>query len=173
MESAGGILEDAVLRNHLQTVEWFLLRGAAANAVYATGESALTLAAAADAIGMCELLLHFGADVNLTNHYNQNALHCAAWKRNASICALLLDECAVMVEQDMTYNTPLSHAADSRHTSACQELVAFGSPMPVYLRLSKVFAEEQTYLVAIRDASWSRRLPAFAAYVATHGVWWK
>lgn len=123
---------------------------------------------------MCELLFAFGADGRTAiDSRGETAVHRAATSGNPRVCNLLLDEGVSAVAEDVAGNTALYHAARAGCTVTCQLLVAHGAPLSASLRLPKLETEFELYLAAIRDAAWRRRLPTFAAYIATHGVWWK
>lgn len=165
-------LRDAAFSNHI--VEWLLVRSGSLDTLMARSSRTLIEAATAGHSDMCRRLIAYGADVNWPTVHGFTALQIAIHNGHRDVCAVLLDygASAAMYEDEDGYS-PFSSAAKAGHVSTCQLLVASAAPWPTVAPLPWLSTSMEVYLAAVRDAGWKRRLPAFAAYVAEHGVWWQ
>lgn len=174
LRSAGSmLLIHAMLKNRVKMLEWLLQQGVSADSVDEYGASALSNAPEAVAdLQMSQLLLAYGANVNLEGGPTGTPLLCAVGFGRLRLCKLLLDEGA---RPDVTWGdlTPVHVASLHENIPMCQLLVAHHAPNDTGRPLPHIDTELEGYVAAARDAGWKRRLPAFAAYVATHGVWWR
>lgn len=119
---------------------------------------------------VCTALLAYGADPRATNACGQSTL---VYVTHPDICCMMLEEGADVLLKDFRGNTALTLAIQDGHKSICMLLAAYCAPVTALTSVPGLPEEVEDYVAAIRDAGWRRRLPAFTAYVAAHGVWWK
>jgi hypothetical protein len=77
------------------------------------GRTALMLASAHGHYDVCECLIKYGCDVNISAHFGFTALHFASMMHYSSIVSLLLDNCAQVTIRDQRGWTPLMVAISS------------------------------------------------------------
>lgn len=143
------------------------------------GSRMLRSTAIVGTVPLCRLLVSMGAGVNSCDEDGVTALHHAAEWALLPLCEfLVVEESANAAIRDTEARSPIFlaarresiHRVDAR--PVCKLLVAYGAPIPTDTTLPGLPQAEDGYLAAIRNAGWSRRLPAFNAYIAVNGVWW-
>ena len=77
--------------------------------------------------GVCELLIHHGADVNKQDAKKQTSLWVAAEEGHEGICEVLIQNGASVNESDAAKRSPLWIAARKKHFDVCKILIDNGA----------------------------------------------
>ncbi|OQS03550.1 hypothetical protein THRCLA_04131 [Thraustotheca clavata] len=88
---------------------------------------------AESSLAVVRILVQFGANAQLTNHYNENALMCAAFHGNDKLLELLLDTVpyAALLSSCQNANSPLHMACLRGYLSTIQLLLSRGASLHV------------------------------------------
>ncbi len=122
LESGSTPLDYAVITNHRDVVEMFLLRGSR------VGPAALHLAANRGYGEVVRLLIAKGADVNARDSSGSTPLDEAAWKGQLEVASILLKHGAeANVHNPNTGVTPLHESAVKGHCEIAALLIAHGA----------------------------------------------
>jgi len=128
----------------------------------------LSYAARQERLGLCQMLLEFGADPNLRGYRGLSALHSASIQGNCQIVQLLIKRGANINPANDRGTIPLFQALSNGHRQTVLTLLRAGSVIQV--RAPNVNFSTDTpeilalneYLIAIRDAG------GWEAHVARH-----
>ena len=125
--SADADLLGAVWSGNLARAKQALASGASANAQTGDGLTALAITARSEDMGMLNLLLEHGADVNLISPGEGNALMAGAKRGHVFAVAALVEHGAVINAAAPGFGTPLAAAARTGHEAVVKYLVEHGA----------------------------------------------
>ena len=124
----------------------------------------LFVAARRERLGLCQMLLEFGADPNLRGYHGMRALHSACWRGNCRIVQLLIERGANINLANDTGTVPLFQALANGHRHLVLTMLRAGSRIQVRNRSdeTKCNAALNEHLRRMRDSG------GWEAHVARH-----
>lgn len=157
-DTANKNLNEAIRKNNIKKVQTLITQGVDVNARDKEGWTPLHFAAELGHTGICQLLIHAGADIHAqSSKFDQTALHLAADNGALECCKTLIQAGADIHAKNDDDSTPLHLAAALGSVAICQLLIKSGADVNAFDNaemkpIDLIFEEEGELASLLRGA---------------------